>query len=253
MTDAPASLSIIEIFEVNLFVDVDSLLANIVIATKSPDGLIDWIELKPEFHGSLVKCALRLVSKHTETFKTASAKEALFPFLINLLNSRDTCTALFHKNTATASKRTNREKKRNSENIAKSKIQKTSPVQALLPSEGIHPPPDPAIIIYATSPTPSSHPPTDPEVTPQAQDPVVDEPEADESGCPGIHTHPACGECYCSRPAAGLKYNRFPKCTVHRFRKDGTYPLRYEDYPCHCVPRSTSRNNSDARPETKLT
>ncbi|OJA12519.1 hypothetical protein AZE42_07159 [Rhizopogon vesiculosus] len=89
--------SLMELFEANLFIDVDYLLANIVIATKSPNGLIDWIELNPEFHGSLVKCVLRLVSRHTATFKIASAKEALFPFLINLLNGRDSSTAFFDR------------------------------------------------------------------------------------------------------------------------------------------------------------
>jgi hypothetical protein len=111
MIDDPVSLT--EIIETNLFVDVDSLSANIVIATKSPDGLIDWIELKPEFHCSIVKCVLRLISKHTANFKTASAKEALFPFLIKLLNGRATCTAFFHETKTTMlSKRANRKRKR---------------------------------------------------------------------------------------------------------------------------------------------
>jgi hypothetical protein len=256
MTNVPASLSeapgpnkttahaIMDILEGNLFVDVNSLLANIVIASKSPDGLIDWIELKPELHGSLVKCVLRLVSKHTETFKTASAKEALFPFLINLINSRDTCTALFHqKKTAMTSKRVNRKKKSDSEDIEKSKVnvndavdsKKTPSVQALPPCEGIHLPPDPIIISESvTSPTPINHPPADPEVAPQAQDPVVDVLEVDESGCPGIHTHPACDECH-SMPAAGLRFNRYPKCVMHHLHRDGAYFAGYEDYPCYCA------------------
>src|SRR6267154_421622 len=75
---------LVEIIEANLFVNVDFLSSNIILATKGPDSLIDWIELKPEFHSSLVKCALRLVSRHTATSKPASVKEALFTFLINL-------------------------------------------------------------------------------------------------------------------------------------------------------------------------
>ncbi|KAJ8580174.1 hypothetical protein M405DRAFT_869667 [Rhizopogon salebrosus TDB-379] len=240
---------IMEILEANLFVNVDSLLTNIVMATKSPDGLIDWIELKPEFHGSLVKCVLRLVSRHAETLKTASAKEALFPFLINLLNGREAHTTLFHKKkTATASKRANRERKCVPEKLKvhiddmleKSKVnvndaadKKTPPVRALSSSEGIHPPPDPAIITSATLPPPINHPPADPKANPQAQDPVVDKLEAEESGCRGIHTHPMCEECH-NMPAAGLKFNRYPKCVVDR-HKDGEYIDGYEDYPCYCA------------------
>ncbi|KAJ8587049.1 hypothetical protein M405DRAFT_327145 [Rhizopogon salebrosus TDB-379] len=263
MTDVPASLSetpgpnkttthaVMVILEANLFVDVNSLLANIVIATKSPDGLIDWIELKPELHGSLVKCVLRLVSKHTETFKTASAKEALFPFLINLLNSRDTCTTLFpQKKTATAAKRANRKKKYDSEDIEKSKVnvndaadsKKTPPAQALPPSEGICLPPDPVVIISESvaSPTPINHPPADPQAAPQAQDPVVDALEVEESGCPGIDAHPPCDHGHCM-PAAGLRYNRYPKCVTHRLRRDGEYLNGYEDYPCYCAEHHVPR------------
>src|SRR6267154_4537481 len=86
---------LIEIIEANLFVNVDFLLLNIISATKGPDSLIDWIELKPEFHGSLVKCALRLVSRHTATSKPTSVKEALFTFLVNLLNGRTPHTPFF--------------------------------------------------------------------------------------------------------------------------------------------------------------
>jgi hypothetical protein len=243
-----------EILEANLFVNIDSLLANIVIATKSPDGLIDWIELKPEFHGSLIKCTLRLVSRHAETLKTASAKEALFPFLINLLNGRESRTTLFHKKkTATASKPANR--KCDSEEIKKLKVQiddtlekskvnvndaadkKTPPilaVQALSSSEGIHPSPDPATITSATLPTLINHPPADPKATPQAGGPAINGPGTGESGCPGIHTHPMCEECH-SMPAAGLKFNRYPKCVMDCLRRDGTYIDGYEDYSCFCA------------------
>jgi hypothetical protein len=85
-THSESTTPFLNIIETNLFVDADSLLANITAATKGPDGLLDWIELKPKLHGSLVKCATRLVSRHTTTFNIASAKEALFTFLINLLN-----------------------------------------------------------------------------------------------------------------------------------------------------------------------
>ncbi|KAG1884646.1 hypothetical protein F4604DRAFT_1919098 [Suillus subluteus] len=102
--------SLREIIEANLYIDVNSLSANIIIATKSPDRLINWIELKPKFHCSIVKCFLQLISKHTAKFKSASAKEALFQFLINLLNGRATCTAFFHETkTAMAPKHANRE------------------------------------------------------------------------------------------------------------------------------------------------
>ncbi|OJA17630.1 hypothetical protein AZE42_08323 [Rhizopogon vesiculosus] len=243
-----------EILEANLFIDVDFLLTNIVIATKSPDGLIDWIELRPEFHSSLVKCALRLISKHTAAFKTASAKEALFPFLINLLNGRVTCTALVHKTkTVTISKRANKERKhvdteKLKVNVNDAEAKKTPPVRAPSLGEVVHPPPDPAIMTVTSgpdskapekkaSPTSIIHPLADSEVIPQAQDtgPVVDEPEAEESSCPGIHTHPACDVCH-RLPAAGVKHNRYPKCTTHRLGRDGRfYAYGYTDYSCNCA------------------
>ncbi|KAJ8587741.1 hypothetical protein M405DRAFT_863489 [Rhizopogon salebrosus TDB-379] len=95
-THSESTTPFLDIIETNLFVDADSLLANITAATKGPDGLLDWIELKPKLHGSLVKCATRLVSRHTTTFNIASAKEALFTFLINLLNGTS-CTPFLEK------------------------------------------------------------------------------------------------------------------------------------------------------------
>jgi len=199
MTDDPTSSSKVpgpnkttthsprEIFEANLFIDVNFLLTNIVIATKSPDGLIDWIELKPEFHSSLVKCVLRLVSKHTATFKTASVKEALFPFLINLLHGRVTCATLIHKvKTAMVSKHVNKEKKvadaeKPKVNVNNAEAKKTPPIQAPSSIRVVHPPVRPTAVAVRRgpgchalekkiSPTPTTHPPANSEVIPQAQD-----------------------------------------------------------------------------------
>ncbi|KAG1871424.1 hypothetical protein F4604DRAFT_1681543 [Suillus subluteus] len=212
--------SLMETIKANLFIDVNSLLANIVLATKSPDGLIDWIELKPKFHGSIVK------SKS----KIAPTKEAIFQFLINLLNGRATCNAFFHEmKTAMAPKHANRERKKKSEvnlNANSAEAKKTPPDS------------NPAIATATSltrTPTQVNHPPKL-EVFPQLQVPVVNhKPETMKSRCPGIQNHPACEECH-TRPAAGIKLNRYPKCTVHRFHRNrDTYIDGYTDYTCYCA------------------
>ncbi|KAG1833622.1 hypothetical protein F4604DRAFT_1694324 [Suillus subluteus] len=206
---------LMEIIEVNLFIDVNSLSANIVLATKSPDGLIDWIKLKPKFHGSIVK------SKS----KIAPTKEALFQFLINLLNGR----ATWRKSKGTEKLKVQVENTEKSEvnlNANSVEVKKTPP--DLNPA-----------IATATSltrtPTQVNHPP-DLEVFPQPQVPVVNhEPEMMKSRCPGIQNHPACKECH-TRPAAGIKLNCYPKCTVHCFHRNrDTYIDGYTNYTCYCA------------------
>ena len=158
-------ISLMEIIETNLFVDVDSLSANIVIASKSPDGLIDWIELKPEFHCSIVKCVVRLISKHTAKFKTASAKEALFPFLIKLLNGRATCTAFFHETKTTMLlKRANRERKRKVAEKLKVEVENTEKLEVKVnDTEAKKTPPDQApVSSKMQDPVASSEPPRSP-------------------------------------------------------------------------------------------
>ncbi|OJA21378.1 hypothetical protein AZE42_09400 [Rhizopogon vesiculosus] len=149
-----------------------------------------------------------------------------------------TCTTLVHKTeTTTVSKHANKERKhvdteKLKVNVNDTEAKKTPPVRTPSLSEVVHPPPDPAIMTVApgpdskapekkASPTPINHLPADSEVIPQAQDTgsVVNEPEAKESRCPGIHTHPPCENCF-RMPATGVKHNRYPKCTIHRWRKD---------------------------------
>ncbi|KAG2101840.1 uncharacterized protein F5147DRAFT_776498 [Suillus discolor] len=226
----------------------------LVTATKSPDGLIDWIELKPEFYCSIVKCILRLASKHTAKFKSASAKEALFQFLINLLNGRATCTAFFHEmKTATAPKGANRESrckdteklKVQVENRKKSEVNVNDAEVKKIPLDqtpDLNPAiatansgPSPTAPEKNLSPTPINRPPNL-EAISQVQNPAVNqELKMKKSRCSGIQNHPACEECH-TRLAAGTKLNRYPKCTVHRFRRNGeTYIDGYTDYSCYCA------------------
>jgi len=252
----------LDIIEANLFVDADTLLANIIAATKGPDGRLDWIELKPKLHGSLVKCALRLVSRHTATFRIASAKEALFTFLINLLNVTSRTPFLGKMKTMPASNCAKKPKERKklkvdaSEGVTKQvtgTMAETTHATATTTPEAIHTPlPDPLPAVAEVAftahldqalPLPDLMPTAvNPEPRPTISETLASTNPSDSADeeilphqgvCREGSIHDYCEEC--NRISTGKKHYIYPKCAKHRLNRHSHYVYGYQDYECKCT------------------
>ena len=78
---SPGVFDILNIFRRQWFLSRSHLLANVLSAQKSEDGLISWVEFSPPFHSHLVKCALALVPR-----PVPRVKRVMFVFILELLN-----------------------------------------------------------------------------------------------------------------------------------------------------------------------
>jgi len=75
----------------NIFVRSEELIANIVLAMKDPvSGAYIWITLTKPFHSTLVTCSSRVANLGwgDVTVSLATVKEALFEYLLDLLNGK---------------------------------------------------------------------------------------------------------------------------------------------------------------------
>lgn len=82
--------SALHLLEKNLFVRASELLIKVTIATKEPSGRIKWVTLDPSYHSILVRTAIATVKANGNgtLHSVASIKEALFIFLLDILNGK---------------------------------------------------------------------------------------------------------------------------------------------------------------------
>ncbi|KAG0705287.1 hypothetical protein DFH29DRAFT_996871 [Suillus ampliporus] len=109
----PSVFDMLNVLRRRLFVNVDELRKNILIATKDDKGQIDWVTLSPAYHGTLVKTALVLVLRGVLNAPLVPlVKRTLFVYILELLNEgKDTMFFALSKG-ATTHNRAQREKKR---------------------------------------------------------------------------------------------------------------------------------------------
>lgn len=98
--------------EKNLFVRASELLARVTVAAKDANGQISWVTLEPTYHSVLVKTAIEAVKASGSSHCAASVKEALFTFLLVILNGRPQEKFFASKEVESKSNRANRERKR---------------------------------------------------------------------------------------------------------------------------------------------
>lgn len=82
--------SALHLLKKNLFVRASKLLIKVTIAAKEPSGRIKWVTLDPSYHSILVRTAIATVkpNRNGTLHSVASIKEALFIFLLNILNGK---------------------------------------------------------------------------------------------------------------------------------------------------------------------
>lgn len=76
------------ILEKNLFVRTSELQAKVTIAAKEASGRIKWVTLDPTYHSVLVRTAITMVKANGTLHSVVSIKEALFIFLLDILNGK---------------------------------------------------------------------------------------------------------------------------------------------------------------------
>ncbi|KAH6914960.1 hypothetical protein BKA70DRAFT_560664 [Coprinopsis sp. MPI-PUGE-AT-0042] len=108
-TEAESALTALE---KSLFVRASELLARVTVAAKDENGRICWVTLEPAYHSVLVKTAVAAVKASGPSHCVASIKEALFTFLLAILNGRPQDKFLASKEVESKTNRANRERKR---------------------------------------------------------------------------------------------------------------------------------------------
>jgi hypothetical protein len=68
----------------SLFINMGTLLSNVVFATKGTDGKVVWVTLKPEYHGQLMRGVFSLLRLHTIKIEDQIAfiKNTPFTFIL---------------------------------------------------------------------------------------------------------------------------------------------------------------------------
>ncbi|KAF8267316.1 hypothetical protein EI94DRAFT_1701075 [Lactarius quietus] len=86
---APSEVqSALSALEKNLFVRAKDLLDQVAITTKDTKGTVNWIMLNSKYHSVLVRTAIATAKANGSKHSIASIKEALFAFLLNILNGK---------------------------------------------------------------------------------------------------------------------------------------------------------------------
>ena len=74
--------------EDSMFVKVSDLQSRVMIAAKDANGRISWVTLDPVYHSVLVRTAIAAAKANGLKHSIASIKEALFTFLLDILNGK---------------------------------------------------------------------------------------------------------------------------------------------------------------------
>ncbi|KAI9462802.1 hypothetical protein BJY52DRAFT_1210586 [Lactarius psammicola] len=80
--------SAVAYLEKSLFVRASELLARVTVAAKDASGKVNWVTLDSAYHSVLVKTAVAVVKTNGPNHSVASIKEALFIFLLDVLNGK---------------------------------------------------------------------------------------------------------------------------------------------------------------------
>ncbi|KAH9068428.1 hypothetical protein EDB83DRAFT_2376463, partial [Lactarius deliciosus] len=94
--------SAVAYLEKSLFIRASELLARVMVAAKDASGKVNWVTLDSVYHSVLVKTAVG----------RPSIKEALFIFLLGVLNGKPQSGFFASKEVESKSNRANRERKR---------------------------------------------------------------------------------------------------------------------------------------------
>ena len=80
--------SVLATLEGGLYIRVADLQSKVSIATKNAEGRICWVTLDPAYHSKLVRSAIAATKATSSNFSVSSVKEALFIFILNILNRK---------------------------------------------------------------------------------------------------------------------------------------------------------------------
>lgn len=104
--------SAVAYLEKSLFIRASELLARVTVAAKDASGKVNWVTLDSVYHSVLVKTAVAVVKTNGPNHSVASIKEALFIFLLGVLNGKPQSGFFASKEAESKSNRANRERKR---------------------------------------------------------------------------------------------------------------------------------------------
>lgn len=80
--------AVVIILEKNLFVRASELWNKTTIAAKDAGGRVKWVTLDPRYHAILVRTAIATVKANGPNVSIASIKEALFVYLLDIINGK---------------------------------------------------------------------------------------------------------------------------------------------------------------------
>ena len=78
--------STVAMLEESMFVRPSDLLARVMVVAKDANGRISWVTFDPAYHAVLVQAAIATTKANGLKHLTASIKEALFNFLLDIWN-----------------------------------------------------------------------------------------------------------------------------------------------------------------------
>ena len=103
--------SAVALLEKSLFVKAGELLDRVTIAAKDSSGKVNWVVLDPIYHSILVKTAVAIVKANSSNHSMASTKEALFVFLLGIINGKPQSGFFASKEAENKSNRAKHERK----------------------------------------------------------------------------------------------------------------------------------------------
>ena len=80
--------STVAMLEESMFIRPSDLLARVMVAAKDTNSRISWVTFDPAYHSVLVRMAIATTKANGLKHSTASIKEALFNFLLDILNGK---------------------------------------------------------------------------------------------------------------------------------------------------------------------
>jgi hypothetical protein len=160
--------AVVIILEKNLFVRASELWNKTTIAAKDAGGRVKWVTLDPRYHAILVRTAIATVKANSPNVLIASIKEALFVYLLDIINGKPQQSFFMHLEgekgiTEEVLKRRQPDRKRNQASNRKD-------------SGGAPPPAGPQPPLHTHAPNPSSLP--HPDRDQNAANPVEEYPTA---------------------------------------------------------------------------
>jgi hypothetical protein len=132
--------SAVTLLEKSLFVKASELLDKVTVAAKDTSGRIRWVTLSSTYHSILVRTAIAAVKANGPKHSVASIKEALFIFLLDILNGKPQQGFFSQPNQEHTREYQKQVRPARKQNQASSREVDTHPPPPLLPTPRLHSP-----------------------------------------------------------------------------------------------------------------